>query len=187
MHSDTCLTKPFLASGGVSKRFVLQEASVIDRRSTIRLAIAAALTPSAAFAQTVPQLRIGGKITSGSGISLDRAALENMGMTSFETQTPWYTSKAKFEGVPLAKLLQSVGAAGDKLMVTALNDYTTEIPVSDLAKFDVILAVKRDGQYMPVSDKGPFFIIYNFDSNPELKSKVYYSRSAWQVASIDVR
>jgi hypothetical protein len=39
---------------------------------------------------------------------------------------------------------------------------------------------------MPVSDKGPFFIIYPFDSFEELKNELYYSRSAWQVRSITI-
>lgn len=159
----------------------------IDRRTALQLTLGASLLPTAALGDAAPRLRIAGKVTNGTDVNLDRPALEAMGLKSFETHTPWYSTKAKFEGVPLSKLLQSVGANGEKLVVTALNDYTTEIPVADFAKYDVILAVKRDGQYMPVSDKGPFFIIYNFDSNPELKSKVFYSRSAWQVASIEVR
>ena len=40
---------------------------------------------------------------------------------------------------------------------------------------------------MPVRDKGPLFIIYPFDANPELKSQTYYSRSVWQVAKIVVK
>jgi hypothetical protein len=71
--------------------------------------------------------------------------------------------------------------------VTALNDYSTEIPISDLSDHNVILSLKRNGEYMPVSDKGPLFIIYPFDSKPELKSQTYYGRSAWQVAKISVR
>jgi hypothetical protein len=50
-----------------------------------------------------------------------------------------------------------------------------------------MLALKRDGQYMPVSDKGPIFIIYPFDSDAALKAQVYYKRSAWQVARIEVK
>ena len=59
-------------------------------------------------------------------------------------------------------------------------------PVSDFAQFNVLLAIKRNGQYMPVSDKGPLFIVYPYDSSPELKTQKYYSRSAWQLASIEV-
>jgi len=83
--------------------------------------------------------------------------------------------------------MKQVGATGDRVVVTALNDYTTEIPMEDFAKYKVILAIKRNGEYMPVRDKGPLFIIYPYDSDPELKSQTYYARSAWQVAKIDVR
>ena len=40
---------------------------------------------------------------------------------------------------------------------------------------------------MPVTDKGPLFIVYPFDSNPELKHQLFYSRSAWQLNRIVVR
>jgi hypothetical protein len=68
----------------------------------------------------------------------------------------------------------------------ALNDYVTQIPMEDFAKFGVILALKRDGEYMPVRDKGPLFIVYPYDSRPELKSQTYYGRSAWQLKRLEV-
>ena len=50
-----------------------------------------------------------------------------------------------------------------------------------------MLALKRNGAYMPVRDKGPLFIVYPYDSSPELKHQKYYSRSAWQVAKMIVK
>jgi hypothetical protein len=137
-----------------------------------------------------PILTMTGKIgvTNENGKAVfDRQMIEQLGEASFSTATPWYDGPHKFQGVPLAKLLDTVGAAGDRLVVIALNDYVTEIPFEDARKFGVILALKRDGQYMPVSDKGPLFIIYPFDSNSELKAQVYYKRSAWQVSQIEVK
>ena len=108
-------------------------------------------------------------------------------MVSFSTQTPWYKEPVKFEGVPLAKLMEMVGADGEKVAAIALNDYSAEIPMEDIKKYGVILALKRDGEYMSVREKGPLFIVYPFDSNPELKAQKYYSRSVWQVAKLEVR
>jgi hypothetical protein len=51
----------------------------------------------------------------------------------------------------------------------------------------VLLATKRDGNYMPVRDKGPLFIVYNYDSNGELQHQRFYSRSVWQVARMVVK
>jgi hypothetical protein len=127
-------------------------------------------------------------VTNQSGAAVfDRAMLESLGLVAIETQTPWYANKVRFEGVPMSKLLQVVGASGQKLSVTALNDYKTDIPVEDFKRYNAILALKRDGQYMPVSDKGPLFIVYPYDAHAELKSQKFYGRSAWQVARIEVK
>lgn len=116
----------------------------------------------------------------------DMPMLESLGMVSLRTMTPWFTGEVVFEGVPMTTLMDVIGASGEKLMVFALNDYTTELPMADFAKYKPILAVKRDGRYMPVSDKGPLFIVYPYDSSPELKSQKFYSRSAWQIARMEV-
>ena len=116
----------------------------------------------------------------------DLAMLEELGVKSFSTTTPWYNGAVSFEGVPMARLLDHVGAAGTKVTAQALNDYSTEIPQDDFRSFGAILALKRDGAYMPVRDKGPLFIVYPYDSDPALKHQRYYSRSAWQVARLVV-
>ncbi|MDU1358477.1 MAG: oxidoreductase, partial [Citrobacter freundii] len=41
-------------------------------------------------------------------------------------------------------------------------------------------------KYMRIRDKGPLFIVYPYDSMPELNNQIYYSRSAWQVSSMDI-
>lgn len=143
-----------------------------------------------AVAGARPLLIISGKVTApdgGSTMQFDRAALEALGMTSFVTKTPWYPDPVLFEGVAMTRLMTAVSASGETLVATALNDYVTEIPITDLAKFNVLLALKRNGEYMPTRDKGPLFIIYPFDSEPTLHHQRYYSRSAWQLASIVVR
>jgi len=137
-----------------------------------------------------PILSVAGNIaaTNTEGVALfDRPMLEKLGMVSFETTTPWFNGVVKFEGVPMTKLLAEVGAKGDRLVVVALNDYKSEIPIEDFERYGVIMALKRDGGYMPVRDKGPLFIVYPFDSKPELKSQKFYSRSVWQVKAIEIR
>ncbi|KAB0265797.1 oxidoreductase [Microvirga brassicacearum] len=137
-----------------------------------------------------PILTISGKIAlknEGDSAQFDRAMLESLGMVTVETSSPWYKGLVKFEGISLDKLMSYVGATGDRVTVIALNDYSTEIPIKDFSDHNTIIALKRDGEYMSVREKGPLFIIYPFDSKPELKSQTYYGRSAWQVAKIIVK
>ncbi|MBU4530132.1 MAG: oxidoreductase [Hoeflea sp.] len=131
-------------------------------------------------------LTLDGAIAGGVAVDLTREDLEAVGSATIKTRTPWHDRKVTFEGVPLQVLLEKFGATGDTLSVVALNNYRSEMPVGDISKYGVILAMKQDGAYMPISDKGPLFIVYPFDSDEALDNEVYYARSAWQVRSITV-
>ncbi len=134
-------------------------------------------------------LKITGKITNlniNNAAVFDRAMLEALGMDTIETMTPWYSNIVKFEGIRMDALMQQVGATGNSITAIALNDFSSEIPISDFNKYGVILALKRDGNYMPVRDKGPLFIIYPYDTSPELQAQKFYSRSAWQLSQMVV-
>lgn len=116
----------------------------------------------------------------------DVASLEKLGMVTFQTTSPWYNGRTTFTGISLQKLMDYVGAKGSLVKVTALNDYTTEIPLSDFKKYNVILAMKVNGEYMRIRDKGPLFVVYPYDSMPELNNQIFYSRSAWQVSKMSI-
>jgi hypothetical protein len=134
-------------------------------------------------------LIVSGKITNSNtqqGVVFDRAMLEQLGTDTVRTRTPWHDGEVTFSGVRLDKLMAYVGAEGRSVTAVALNDYVTTIPIDDFSRFQVILALKRNGEYMSVRDKGPLFIIYPFDSDSTLQSQVYFGRSAWQVAKLVV-
>lgn len=135
-------------------------------------------------------LSIGGtlRLTNKDGqAQFDRAMLERLPQTSFQTQTPWYVQPRKFTGPLLRDVLTAVGANGTVIEARALNDYRVTIPVADTKRYDVIVALLMDDKPMPLRDKGPLFIIYPFDRHAELRSSLYYGRSAWQLQRLDLR
>lgn len=116
----------------------------------------------------------------------DREMLEAQGTETVVTKTPWFDGVTEFSGVRMDKLMELVGAEGEAVTATALNNYVTTIPLEDFTRYRVILALKRDGKYMSVREKGPLFIIYPFDDDPALQTQVYFGRAAWQVAKLAV-
>ena len=169
----------------------------LTRRSfTVLMAASAtsfAAQASASPLQSVtdsPILTISGKIENsndGKRAVFDRQLLEAVGMETMVTRTPWYKEPQNFEGVRLARLMTFVGAYGTIVEASALNDYSCELPISDFTQYNTILALKRNGIYMPVSDKGPLFIVYPFDSAAELQNDKFYMRSAWQVSALRIK
>jgi hypothetical protein len=163
-------------------------------RTLLSVAAAAVMMVSAVAAplptpKDKPILEIAGSIsaTNRDGAAVfDREMLESLGLETITTTTPWHKGPVTFEGVRMSKVMQFVQAKGKTVKALALNDYETQIPMEDFSKFNVLLALKRDGEYMPVRDKGPLFIVYPYDSTPELKSQTYYGRSAWQLKKLEI-
>lgn len=149
------------------------------------LAVVSSSVPS--FAQTEPViLTIDGEVAGGQPVNFTRSELIALGSSAVTTSTPWSDGTPTFEGVPMSVLLAEVGATGSVAEVLALNNYKTSIPVSDFVDYPVILALKRDGEFLSVRDKGPLFVIYPFDASSELAADIYYSRAAWQVRKITI-
>jgi hypothetical protein len=117
----------------------------------------------------------------------DMAMLEQLPQRSFVTRTPWYATPRKFTGPLLRDVLAACGAHGTNVRATALNDYRVDLPLDDAQRFEVLVARLLDDKPMAVRDKGPLFIIYPFDSSAELRTTLYYSRSAWQLKSLEVQ
>ncbi|MGL5006726.1 MAG: molybdopterin-dependent oxidoreductase [Plesiomonas sp.] len=127
-----------------------------------------------------------GERNQGETAVFDEKSLDALPQHKITTTTPWYEGEKTFEGPLIRDVLALVKSKGKSITFVALNDYESKIPVSDINKYDVILARKIDGKMLSVRDKGPLFVIYPFNTHPELRTKLYYSRCAWQVDSIKI-
>ena len=127
-----------------------------------------------------------GESNTAKGAEFDLAMLEALPQRTFTTKTPWDRQRMKFSGPLLRDVLAAAKAKGTTLNAIAVNDYKTSIPASDAEKFDMVLAHRMNGQPIPPRTKGPLFIVYPYDSKPELQTQMYQDRSAWQLKEIVV-
>jgi hypothetical protein len=134
-------------------------------------------------------LTLSGSVTltnRANAAEFDMAAIERLPQHRIVTSTPWYTGEVEFAGPLLADILAAAGARGEKLRLTALNDYQVEIPFDDVRRYEIVVARLLNGKPMSVREKGPLFVIYPFARYPELRTSVYFSRCIWQLRRIDV-
>ncbi|MES2532712.1 MAG: twin-arginine translocation signal domain-containing protein [Pseudomonadota bacterium] len=154
-------------------------------RSSGALAGAMALP---AFAST-PVLTVRGAIEgvdASGNRRFDLAALQAMPQSSFKTATPWQKQPAVYSGVAVGTFLSALKAKGTKLRLIALNDYAVVADIKELTGNGAILAIARDGVALPISDKGPIFVVFPFDSDAKLRTDSFYLHSVWQLCQIDV-
>jgi hypothetical protein len=145
--------------------------------------LAAVSAPAIARPEPILTLSGGG----GEPRDFDRATLEGLGTAKVLTTTPWTEGVQEFEGVLLRTVLNTSGRRGTVAFMKALNEYKIELPLQDAEKWPVLLAMKRNGKYMPVRDKGPLWVIYPIDDDPVLRSPAVADRMIWQLRSIEVR
>ena len=117
-------------------------------------------------------------------LAFDLAMLGTLPQHSITTHNPWTKGLHTYQGFSAVDLLQRLGSSGTLLRVTALNEYMTEIPLSDFIDNGAIFATHMDGKPMSVRNFGPIMVIYPFDEREELKSELFYGRSIWQVDRI---
>ena len=122
-------------------------------------------------------------------VTFDIPTLERLGLIRFTTPTAWTDGLVTFEGVLLSRLLEVLAVPGDvtALAMTALNDYQVTIPVPDVHTWPVMLALKRDDQYMSVRNKGPLWVVYPRHAFPELEQSKHNAKWIWQLKEMVIR
>jgi hypothetical protein len=137
-----------------------------------------------------PVLTIDGHIAeanrNGAAV-FDLAALQSMPAVDVRTATPWSDGKPVFRGVLLRDLLARVGAAGDGVTASGVDDYAVDIPAEDFRDRDVIVAYSMNGKLLPLDNKGPLWLIYPFSAEDALRKDIFYARSVWQLRRLTVK
>jgi hypothetical protein len=130
-----------------------------------------------------------GMTNNGEAVLFDLPTLEQIGLVRFTTPTAWTAGPATFEGVLMSRFLEMLAIPPDatEATMTALNDFQVTIPLTDFRKWPVIMALKRDGRYMTVRDKGPLWIVYPRHAFPELTTPRQYDNWIWQLKEVVVR
>ena len=115
---------------------------------------------------------------------LTRDDLRALPPVTFETNTNWTKGTHRFTGVALRALLDQWGVADGEIELMAINGYSVVLPVDDPTNDGAILAYLMDGEPMSARDKGPLWMVYNYDSDRQYRTETVFSRSIWQLDRI---
>ncbi|MFZ4815141.1 MAG: molybdopterin-dependent oxidoreductase [Phototrophicaceae bacterium] len=136
-------------------------------------------------------LTVTGKIgttNSGDTVEFDINTLESLGQIEYDVLDPFSEEVTVYRGVPMSAFLAALQLPDDAtvLSVTALDDYSIEIPIADLVNRPVILALRQNGEYLSIVNRGPSRLIFPYDDF-EYDTDVFYNYWIWQIATMEVR
>ncbi|KNX42827.1 Oxidoreductase molybdopterin binding domain protein [Roseovarius tolerans] len=145
-----------------------------------------AIPPEATQAQTEPTLTITDPQLDAPVI-LSRTDLMALPRTEYVTTTIWTEGPQRFSGVSLHDLMDHLKIEAEILEFKAINDYSITVPVSEIGQDNPMIAYARNGEPMSLREKGPFWLVYNYDFDPAFRTETVYSRSIWQLDRITAR
>jgi hypothetical protein len=127
-------------------------------------------------------------VEADKSIQMDLKTLESIGLVEYTVTDPFERKEITYRGVLMSDLLDvmQVSSTAKTLHMVALNDYSIDVPLEDMRKYPVIFALQADGEYMPVSTRGPAMLVYPYDDFT-FDQSIYNDYWIWQIASIDVR
>jgi hypothetical protein len=152
---------------------------------TIAALLVTSMTPLAARADDAV-LILSGKVPGGE-VTLTRDEIAKLPQRELTEQPTSFPEPLKFKGPSLAEVLKLAGATGGDITVSAADDYKVDITADDMAKFDPILAIEKDGVRMAPDDFGPFFVMWPFKETPEIDIEAYQAKAIWSVVKIEVK
>jgi hypothetical protein len=104
------------------------------------------------------------------------------------TANDFVEGKKLFSG-PLARDIVKRADMGPATMVlmTAANDYTVQVPLTEFYDYDVILALSMEGRKFTLRDKGPIWLIYPMSDFAELRDPFYNHHLIWQLVKMELK
>jgi hypothetical protein len=113
----------------------------------------------------------------------DLAALPQV---EIRTENEFSDGVVSYRGPLVRDVLDELGLGRlQAVRFVAVNDYYVDIPTSDFAEYDAILAMEADGKPLSRRDKGPLWLMYPISDHAALRDPVYLRRLIWQVVRIE--
>jgi hypothetical protein len=117
---------------------------------------------------------------------LNFGAMDALDQHTIRTDFPAGGDVHAFTGPLVRDVLAIGGVTGGTLVITALDGYQREIPVALMTEHDVIFAIRKDGDDLPLGGLGPVMLVWPRGTDPAL-ADMSDDDWVWGVLAIEVR
>lgn len=131
-------------------------------------------------------------ITEGSSqaVTMTMEDLAELPLTEFTTSTVWTMGTDRYTGVLLHDLLThldvDLSTESGSVTLTAIDGYSATIGFPTIISTEPLLAFHRNDRPMSIRSQGPFWLIFDYDSDARYRTETLYALSVWQVERLIV-
>ena len=129
-----------------------------------------------------------GTTNVGDTIEMDLATIELLDQVDYNYTEVDNDVSIMYRGPLMTDLLAlwQVPEDATQIRITALDGYNVNVPIAELNRYPVFFAIKTDGEYTPISTRGPAQLVWPY-SHFDFEEVVYNEYWIWQIQSIEVQ
>lgn len=116
-----------------------------------------------------------------------RADIEKLGTETLHTVTPWTNGRVAFTGVSLMNFLDAAGLKGADVAAVSMDDYVADISWETMQDHAPMIATRLDGQPLSVENKGPFWIMFDFEDAGGAVHAALRTMAVWHLVEFEVQ
>ncbi|MDG6773868.1 hypothetical protein QCB45_05955 [Thiomicrorhabdus sp. ZW0627] len=112
----------------------------------------------------------------------------NLPIREYRLYNPWEKSTDNYSGVLLTDLVAKYATPETKaIRFRAIDDYEVTFKKAEWNDFRILLATRKNGRYMTISEKGPLYLVFPDykDVNKDYEMKLY--QWAWMINRIEFK
>ncbi len=124
--------------------------------------------------------------SEAASVSFTLAEFKTLPSTQVRTKTIWTDKTHTFSSVTFKDLMKHlhIDTKGKKITMIALNDYSIQVAIDTLIKYNAFIAYAMDGKTMRIRDKGPLWVLYPFSDQPDINIPPYQAHAIWQLKTL---
>ncbi len=127
---------------------------------------------------------------TGAEVTLTKEDLLALPQATINTKNEFVDGMTAFVG-PLGRdvmaLVGADGTSSSTVVLSAVNDFYSEVPIKDFYTYDVVFAMSANGKNLSRRDKGPIWVVYPRSDHAELQDPVYNERQVWQLVKVEIK
>jgi hypothetical protein len=124
---------------------------------------------------------------NGEAIPVSLRQIEQLGLYSVTTGSPFEEGQLTFQGVLFRDVLRLIGLEAEKsVTIRAEDDYVQIIPHEDWTEGPLLLATRQDGLLLTRRTQGPTRLVYPLNDYPAFDTPVRKPRWIWLIKTIEV-
>ncbi len=138
-----------------------------------------------AAGERIKKIRLQGAVKESTPQVVTVPELEDLPQTEYTVFNPYHKAKNKYKGILMKELVNIFGQPKvTRINIVAADGYHSEFTRKEWEKWDILFALRENGELMDSDRNGPVKVVMPYDTSPGMDKVYYEPKWIWAIKKI---